>query len=241
MKFAVKTEQFEGPLDLLIELIEKRKLLVNDISIASVTDDYLAYVAALESHSLKEAAQFVALAATLLLIKSRSLLPVFEVTRDEEEAIDDLEERLRVYQIYRQAARVLAKRFGASPLFARPYVPDATPVFSPDALCQKGLLRDAIARVITDLPRIVFLPQVRVKPTVSLEEVMDTIHARLERQMKFRFRDMTQGVTEPATVIVSFLAVLEMVRQGHVDAQQDVRFGDIDILREATGGVPRYG
>lgn len=241
MEFAVKTEQFEGPLDLLIELIEKRKLLVNDFSIAHVTDDYLAYVATLESRSLKEAAQFVSLAATLLLIKSRSLLPVFEVTKDEEEAIDDLEERLRIYQIYRGGARVLARRFGSGVLYPRPYLPDRTPVFSPDALCTRTSLRDAIARVITDLPRVVSLPQVRVKPAVSLEDMMARLHTRLERQMKLRFREFTHGVTEPATVIVSFLAVLEMVRQGHVDAQQTVRFGDIDIAREASSGVPRYG
>jgi len=152
MTFSVKTDRFEGPLDLLLELIEKRKLLVNDVSIAQVTDDYLAYVAELEAQSLQEATRFVALASTLLLIKSKSLLPVFEMTHEEEESVSELEERLRVYKIYRDAGKVLAQRFGRKVLVPRPYARTQEPIFMPDEYATKDALRDAIGRVLTRFP-----------------------------------------------------------------------------------------
>ena len=92
--FAIKTEVFEGPLDLLIDLVERRKLLINDISLAAVTDEYIEHVSRMQERSLSGTAHFVQLAATLLLIKSKSLLPVLELTDEEEHAIEDLEERL---------------------------------------------------------------------------------------------------------------------------------------------------
>jgi segregation and condensation protein A len=85
--FSVKTPIFEGPLELLLELIEKRRLLINDISLAAVTDEYMRRVAGMEGSHLGETTQFVYVASTLLLIKSRSLLPVFELTKEEEESI----------------------------------------------------------------------------------------------------------------------------------------------------------
>ena len=79
-KFSIKTEQFEGPLEPLIDLVEKRKLLINDISLAEVTDEYMARVSKMQERSLPNTAQFITLAATLLLIKSKSLLPVLDLT-----------------------------------------------------------------------------------------------------------------------------------------------------------------
>jgi segregation and condensation protein A len=86
----VKTAVYEGPLDLLLELIEKRKLLINDISLASVTDEYISRVNSMESLPVGETAEFVALAATLLLIKSRSLLPTLILNDDESRDIKEL-------------------------------------------------------------------------------------------------------------------------------------------------------
>ncbi len=89
--FAVKTEVFEGPLELLLELVEKRKLLINDISLAPVTDEYMQAVSQMQEMSLPGTAQFVVLAATLLLIKSKSLLPIHYLTDQEESSIDEIE------------------------------------------------------------------------------------------------------------------------------------------------------
>ena len=110
--FAIKTDTFEGPMELLIELVEKRKLLINDISLADVTDEYMETVSAMQEMSLPNTAQFITLAATLLLIKSKSLLPVLDLTEEEEASIEDLEERLKQYKLYRDIALDLNSYFG---------------------------------------------------------------------------------------------------------------------------------
>jgi segregation and condensation protein A len=95
-KFLVKTEAFEGPLDLLLHLIEKRKLLINEVSLIKITDDYIEYIQSHDNISLKNNAHFILVASTLVLIKSKSLLPTLELTREEEQDIEDLE--ARIYQ-----------------------------------------------------------------------------------------------------------------------------------------------
>ena len=99
--FSVKTSVFEGPLDLLLELINKRKLFVSDVSLARVTDDFICYIEQYESAGrripIAESAEFIMVASTLMLVKSRSLLPGLRLTEEEEESISDLEQRLALY------------------------------------------------------------------------------------------------------------------------------------------------
>src|SRR6185437_4919244 len=116
MPIEVKTSVYEGPLELLLELIEKRKLLINDIALAQVTDEYIARVNAMSETPLGEVAEFVALAATLLLIKSRSLLPNLELSSEESNDIKQLEYRLALYKIIRAAAKDLGNALGNAPL-----------------------------------------------------------------------------------------------------------------------------
>src|SRR3990167_5690510 len=95
--YTVRTQVFEGPLDLLLELVTKRKLFVNDVSLAQVTDDFIRYIDERGEIPLGESAEFILVASTLMLIKSRSLLPMLELTEEEEESIHDLENRLALY------------------------------------------------------------------------------------------------------------------------------------------------
>lgn len=237
--FSFKTEVFEGPLALLIELIEKRKLLVNDISLASVTDEYMRRVAEMEKSPLRETAEFIVLASTLLLIKSKSLLPVLSLTEEEEASIEDLEERLRRYQIYRDAGQKLASIFGTRVLFERQFVASSEPIFVPDAYTDLDQLQTAMHTVIQSLPKQIVKPKVQVRKTVSLEDTMVRLRERIEKQMKMGFKDFTGGSTERSTIIVGFLAVLEMVKQGLVMVSQTKRFDDIEIEREGFD-TPRY-
>ncbi|MCA9367148.1 segregation/condensation protein A [Candidatus Kaiserbacteria bacterium] len=239
-RFAVKTEVFEGPLELLIELVEKRKLLINDISLAAVTDEYMQRVSAMQERSLPGTAQFVALAATLLLIKSKSLLPVLELTEEEEASIDDLQERLRQYQIVRDAAVNVAARFARRPLFTPEYTPPRDPLFIPDDYCTVSELQNAMHRVLTELPQPEApKPKVQVKPTISLEEMMLRLQRRIETQLQTKFSELRAGETEHKNVIVGFLAILELCKQGTVLVRQAVRFDDIEIELEKQG-TPRY-
>lgn len=238
-QFEIQTEVYTGPLDLLIDLIERRKLLVNDISLAAVTDDYMKYVATLEERSLRDIADFIVLAATLLLLKSKSLLPVLELTEAEEESVDNLEQRLKFYQIFRTAGQKLASIFGKQTLFERPFVSSTAPLFLPDKFTTQSALREAMSSVIQNLPKKVEKPKVAVRKVVSLEEMMGNLKDRIERQFKTSFKEFAGNSTERHTVIVGFLAVLEMVKQGMVMVNQGGRFHDIEIERQGNG-VPTY-
>lgn len=239
-KFAVKTEVFEGPLDLLIELVEKRKLLINDISLAEVTDEYMQRVSVMQEQSLPGTAQFVALAATLLLIKSKSLLPVLELTDDEEASIEDLEARLKQYQLYRDAAEPLQKQFGREILHTAQYAPPREPLFVTDQYCTQSELQTALGRVLDALPK----PKLQkakatVRPIISLEDMMKNLQKRVEQQFKLRFSELRRSEPEHKNVIVSFLAILELFKQGDVLIVQETKFADIHIEKERAD-VPRY-
>ncbi len=237
--FSVKTEVFEGPLELLLELVERRKLLINDISLASVTDDYIARVSEMQQRSLPGTTQFVQLAATLLLIKSKSLLPVLELTAEEEANIDDLEARLKRYQLFRDASRAIFECFGKSIMHGRQYAPVREPLFITDTFTNVAALRTAMGDVLFNLPVFTEKPKVKVRKVISLEEMMDRLKDRIERQMKLKFSELIDDPQERVTVIVGFLAILESVKQGGVLVAQAERFSDIEIEREGVG-LPRY-
>ncbi|OGG88344.1 hypothetical protein A2592_00830 [Candidatus Kaiserbacteria bacterium RIFOXYD1_FULL_42_15] len=237
--FSIKTNVFEGPLELLIELVEKRKLLINDISLAEVTDEYLNRVSEMQEMSLPNTAQFIQLAATLLLIKSKSLLPVLELTSEEETVIGDLEERLRIYQVYRTGGQYLASVFGQAPLYGPRFVPPKNPMFVTDEWCTITALHEAMLGVLQNLPKKEFKPKVQVKATISLEDMMISLQKRIEKHIRTKFSELRAEATEHKTVIVSFLAILELFKQGNVLVTQLGRYGDIEIVLE-QGSTPRY-
>lgn len=115
--YKVKTGVFEGPLELLLSLIEARKLFINEISLAEVTADYLAYIKNISSFRMNDATQFLVIASTLLLIKSRSLLPNLNLTEKEEDKIIDLEDRLKKYKAIKESAILIKDQFGKNILF----------------------------------------------------------------------------------------------------------------------------
>lgn len=238
-KFSIKTDAFEGPLELLIELVEKRKLLINDINLAAVTDEYMRTISEMQELSLPNTSQFVSLAATLLLIKSKSLLPVLELTEEEEASIDDLEERLKKYQVYRDIAMVLQTRFGTSNSYEPEYQPPKEPVFMPDEHCQTSVLTEAMRSVLTQLPKDEPKPAARVRPTVSLESMITKLQNRIEQRMRTRFSELRSTETEHKNVIVGFLAILELFKQGNIIITQEGRFTDIELELERQQ-TPRY-
>lgn len=238
-QFSIKTDRFEGPLELLIELVEKRKLLINDISLAAVTDEYMARVSAMQEKSLPNTAQFITLAATLLLIKSKSLLPVLELTDEEEANIEDLEERLKRYKLYRDAAEDVAELFGKQFQFESQYVPKREPVFTPDEYCNQDALDYALSELLHNLPKSTKKPKVQVKPTISIEEMIDRLRDRVQKQMPTYFSDIRKQEPEHKNVIVGFLAILELVKQGDVLVLQQSRYADIEVTAERTE-TPQY-
>src|SRR5665213_2942904 len=129
--FAIETPAFQGPLETLLNLIEERKMPVSDVSLSQVCDAYLAYVEKLPEMPLGETSQFILVASTLLLIKSRTLLPSLELSEEERESVEELERRLARYAIFRRAAKLLRKEWGRAPLSFPRHAPMRSPVFSP--------------------------------------------------------------------------------------------------------------
>ncbi len=240
--YQLKLDVFEGPLDLLLTLIEKRRLVINDISLASVADDFIEYVSGHKEFPVPEAAHFVLIASTLLLIKSKSLLPVLELTTEEVATIDDLEKRLSLYRYYRELSGMLRNVFGKSFLFSR----DTNrriehPVFSPHAAITKEGILAAARRVFEDAPaEETALPKAMVKKVMSLEEMISTLAGRIQASMQLSFKEFAGlGKAEKVHVIVGFLAMLELVKQGVIAVEQQGRFSDI-IMETDTIGTPKY-
>jgi segregation and condensation protein A len=239
MPFAVKIGAFDGPLDLLLSLIEERKLSISDVSLSKVTDEYLGYVQKLESYPMHEVSQFVLIAATLLLIKSRSLLPNMDLTDEEEGDIKELEKRLRHYQIIRQGARLLLREWGVHPLRAPAQAPvRPTPRFTPGNITMP-MLAEALRTLTKTLPTAAFTSMVSVAPTISLEEMISKLEKRITQAVKMRFRELTKHASK-SEVVIQFLALLELVRGGTITAKQDKTFSDI-MLESDTVETPQYG
>lgn len=227
----IHTDSFEGPLELLLELVEKRKMLINDISLAEVTDEYMKTVAKMQEQSLPNTAQFIALAATLLLIKSKSLLPVLDLTDDEEERIENLEEKLKYYQIFKEAGEELRQQYDLNPLYKRGEITE-TPLFLPDSYCTVDALKTSIIQLVAELPIPEQKKKVQVTPVVTLEETIDKLRKTIQEKFKTSFSEFTQQETEKKAVAVSFLAVLELCKQGSIIITQSQHFDE--ILIEAT-------
>jgi segregation and condensation protein A len=235
----VKTSVYEGPLDLLLELIEKRKLLINDISLAQVTDEYIAKVNSLDALPLGDTADFVALAATLLLIKSRSLLPMLTLSDDEEHDVKELAYRLAVYQLIKDSGRALRKGF-AAPMLYDGSGPEPQPLFVPDGTVTLAGVRAAAQMLLEGFPQTPALPKIAVKKIVSLEEMIQQLSSRVTAAMRLSFKEFTsQGKKERADIVVSFLALLELIKQGIIKATQDKDFGDITLESDSVS-IPSY-
>ncbi|MBP9701748.1 MAG: segregation/condensation protein A [Candidatus Pacebacteria bacterium] len=237
MSFVIKHEQFEGPLDLLLTLIEKRKLFVNDISLAKVTDDYVNYLQQ-NSFTMGDAAGFILIASTLLLIKSKSLLPALTLTEEETNDVSDLQTRLTLYEIYRRASNKIRTMFGKNILFSRNRSKIIDPVFSPDQSMTLKNLHSAALNVLNSLPKKEKLPEIKVKKTMSLEEMIDNLSGRIQSSLRMSFKDFSK-TKEKVEVIVGFLALLELVKNGAVQAEQGETFSDIH-MESNNIGIPRY-
>lgn len=238
--FTIRTDSFEGPFELIIELIDRRKLSVNELSLTQITDDYIAFVRGHEAFPMEDAAQFIGVAATLLLIKSKSLIPELELSSEEEEDVDDLKRRLMQYEKVREAMKELSRVFGKAVLVsAGERAPE--PMFAPARDLSIEKLSEALRGALQALEKAEEkMPEVRVRPLVTIEEMMDTLLKRVQSAMTLSFSDFSKGSAEKVEVIVSFLALLELVKQGAVDALQHDPFEDIRITN-TSAGVPRYG
>jgi segregation and condensation protein A len=237
--FKIKIASFEGPFGLLLNLIEKRKLFINDVSLSSVTEDYLSYMSKLGRFSPAEVSNFVLIASTLLLIKSKSLLPNLDLTLEEEGDIKNLEERLRLYELFTKIGGNIKDNFGEKIIFAPLERKNDVLIFLPDSQITKDSMMVFARNVLGAIPKKISIPQVEVKNVISIEEMIDKLTERIQTTLKINFKDFNGQKSnsiatreEKVVVIVGFLAMLELIRQGIINAVQESNGGDIIIRKE---------
>lgn len=242
-KFIIKTNVFEGPLEVLLGMIEKRKLFINDIALSQVADSYISYVQSIQNekgYPMAEVAQFILIASTLLLIKSKSLLPNLSLTEEETQSVSDLETRLKIYQRLRDASLHIAENFGKKILFTPLDRKNDVKVFAPDKDTNTPYLLNAIKTVLKNLPKKEFIPKAVVQKVISLEEMIGKLTTRITNSLRMSFTQFTgENKGNKVHIIVGFLAMLELVKNGIINVKQEKDFGDIEM---ETGeiGVPTY-
>jgi segregation and condensation protein A len=229
--FKVKQGDFEGPFALLLELIEKDKLSINDISLSKVADEYLEYVRGLDNYPLDDIAGFVVVASTLMLIKSRSLLPGLKLTEEEEESIEELEKRLFLYKQIKKLSKNIKASFGKKRLFKREPFLEVEPQFIEPKGIEAGSLFEALKKLVESIPVKEIIPETVVRKVVSLEEKIKELINRIEEKIEISFSDFAKNKREKIEMIVSFLAVLELVKRGIVMVNQEEQFSNISIIK----------
>lgn len=226
--------EFEGPLDLLLQLIEHRELDITKVSLATVADQYLEMISAPGAIELSALADYLILAAKLILIKSRMLLPQpkDETGAGEVETGDDLVRQLREYKMFKQVAAFLRERaqkgLRAYPRSAPPPRPP------PTAVKLEGVsgadLAHALMRALKIRP---LLPQgtLSVPLSVSIDQEIRKLIDLTTQQPSVRFTHLLDRAQTRVEIIVIFLAILELIKRGQIHAEQAGLFGDIILVR----------
>lgn len=243
MELEVKLQVFEGPLDLLLHLIEKNKVDIYDIPIVEITEQYLDYVSKMPKDDLDLASEFLVMAATLIDIKSRMLLPK-EIDENGEE-IDpraELVEKLIEYKMYKYAAVELRDMqvYAGKSMYKQPTVPEEVSKYEPPVNLD-SLLADVDLNKLNDIFQMVLKRQVdKIDPVrskfgkiemeeVSLPDKITYVSTTVKKRKKCKFKQLLEEAHSKVEVIVSFLAILELIKVGEIEVRQDETFGEIYI------------
>jgi segregation and condensation protein A len=236
--FNVRVGEFEGPFDLLLSLIEERKMHISDVSLAAIADDFVTFIKEQATFPAEHAASFILTAATLLLLKSRALLPVFTLTEEEEGDVQDLEHRLSLYQVFRDVARSLQNLTGRIYFGGLKRIKE--PLFSPAPDMSVAALHESLLGVLAQAPVPEKRPEKIVQSVVTLEEMMIRLGERVEKALSTTFKDFVGSAEDKREIVVGFLAVLELVKRGMLLADQLNQYGDISLEYAGTPSAPKY-
>ncbi len=236
--YEIRLPVFEGPLELLLHLIEREELDITTVALAQVTDQYLAYLEGLEERRARELADFLVVAAKLLLIKSLALLPRPPALPSEAEEVgDDLVRQLQVYKRFKEIASLLQEREERG---LHGYVRIASlPPFEPELDVGDVTYQDLVTAAQEALNAKPAPPvgEVVTPVTVTIADQIAHIEEQLERRHRIRFSFVLSQAHTRVEVIVTLLALLELIKQDRVQVQQERLFGDIIIQRAPSPAV----
>jgi len=241
--YQVALPVFQGPLDLLLHLIERQEMDITQVSLAQVTNQYLEYLTQISERDPDNIAEFLVVAAKLLLIKSRVLLPrppASLAAEGEEDVGADLVQQLIEYKKFKEAARWLKEieAEGRSSYVRLAAAPPLEPVIDLGDVTLHDLLT-TVREVLAIKPPAPSVNGTVAPVTVTIADQMALIRHRTARQRAISFRELIEAATSRIEIIVTLLALLEMVKRLEVTMRQGEPFGDIQILRlEGETGTP---
>ena len=234
----IKIQQFTGPLDLLLQLIEEQNLDITQISIARVTEQFLYHVKHLEHVDPTTLADYLSMAAKLLVIKSKSILPTLQLDPEEEEITVDIESRLVLYRRFKEAAKHL-KALDARQLqgFEREVTFDEKSTFYPDPEVTPDRLHANILSVLKALEEIANLPKRTIREAVSIQEKIRHLQGLISSQIETKLSTLLTTAKDKTEVIVTFLALLELIKQRILVVDQEALFADVTIKKYEENGT----
>ncbi|MDP4001243.1 MAG: segregation/condensation protein A [bacterium] len=228
----IKVEQFEGPLDLLLKLIEDQELDITTVSLATVTEQFLGYIKNLQEKNPLTLADFLVIAAKLLVIKSKALLPTLDLGVEEEEEAFDLTQQLLLYKKYKEAGKFLKSfemKRHQSWIREVGFVDKVT--FVPDPAATPHRLAQSLFVLAKQLQEITKLPQDIIEEVVSISEKIDHIQKLISEKMESSLSSLLKNSGSKTEVIVTFLALLELIKQRILTVEQNEAFSDILIKK----------
>ena len=243
MAIPVKLEVFEGPLDLLLHLIDKNKVDIYDIPIVEITNQYMEYIQAMEQSDMNIMSEFLLMAATLLDIKCRMLLPA-EVNEEgeEEDPRAELVEQLLQYKLYKYMSYELKDRQmdGELLMFKESTIPDEVKAYEEPVDLDELLDGLTLARLNSIFKDVMKKQQDKIDPRhstfgkiekeeVTVEDKLEYLNKYITSHKKFSFRDLLTKQKSKTQVVVTFLAILEMMKMGTIWVEQENTFDDIVI------------
>ena len=227
MKPELTLDQFSGPLYLLLSLLEESKLNISEVSLSSITEQYLTYLDTLEDNRAEELADFLVVGSRLLLLKSKMLLPQFAPEEDEGTS---LEEQLRLYKVFLEASKGVNRLWQADSRSFFRFEPPRRPLqFVAPINLSRDSLRQSMLQLVDRLTPPKPLPETAIDRAVSMKETIDRIRALLKKNRRLSFGELLTSAHNRTEVIVSFLALLELVKQKAVALRQREIFSDIVI------------
>lgn len=228
----IELEKFQGPLDLLLQLIEKNKLQITEISLAQVTDQYLSYIEKADNLASTEVADFLLIASKLIYLKSKYLLPDLDL--EDEDGASDLESQLKIYRQYYEASHDIDKLFLDQDKQAYPrmgvYKFPVEKGFAPPTNANCKIMQQLFADVLAKIERVVNLPRAIIARAISISEKIKDIQAIIRQKGNINFNSLFKKKDKTETV-VNFLAMLELIKQREIIVLQQDMFGDLNISR----------
>lgn len=247
MDLTVKLQAFEGPLDLLLHLLDKNKVNIYDIPIVEITNQYMEYIREMQRQDLNVMSEFMVMAATLLDIKAKMLLPAPQ-TEDEEDAEDpraQLVQQLLEYKMYKYISGELKDRQmdASKVLFKVPTIPEEVSAYE-EPVNLDELVADLTLDKLNEIFQSMMKKQVdKIDPIrskfgkiqkeeISLEDCMASLEAYAREHKFFSFRGLLNGKKSKTEMIVTFLAILELMKVGAISITQEAIFDDIRITSQ---------